>query len=544
MNDREGYRWTFGVRGADCSAHRRARKKISLLPALVLVLCLGLPGCAAQRMKADYVGFERAYAETSNREVLLNLARLGNHDPTYFFKLGQISTSYRMVAGATGNANYQAEGNIAGGRTLTGGVTPTFTYESNPAFTFIPVNDDTNAQFLLKPISATTFYTLYEQGWRLDELFRLMVDRIELTTASGKGCSTQTIRNSSESGNLGDYARFLRAAAILYALQKGGYLLLRGEYKFVPNDKAALLSNAPAAQVQKDNSDPPNDDKASTPTTPDRPQASAVTAKDFDDAWAKNTVWEQITEGPDKGKWQLGQQVFITKFQLNPPFGPCSNPADKLSADDTLCPDVEAIAENLDKDPDLDEKLSHVPNLLQLILQGIERGFSIEGAENPSAALPCEQPTMSSTSGPQVLEIHLVMRSLLGLMAAAAQEQDFFDSTKPTVQVPSDPLMPPNQQSLTFEMTVPKVEQLPLLRLKWLPEDGAPPTSVIAPLFYKGNTYLISDQLGKSAQLWPSVPDNQHWNQDMFRLISELQAQVTVDISKFPLPEILQIRTQ
>jgi hypothetical protein len=42
---------------------------------------------------------------------------------------------------------------------------------------------------------------------------------------------------------------------------------------------------------------------------------------------------------------------------------------------------------------------------------------------------------------------------------------------------------------------------------------------------------------------YPSECANQYWNGDMFRLLSQLSAQVTVDISKFPLPEILQLRT-
>ena len=59
-------------------------------------LLLGLSGCAASHLKADYNRYEDAFAYTSNHEMLLNLARLNQHDPTYFFKLGQIGTSYRM----------------------------------------------------------------------------------------------------------------------------------------------------------------------------------------------------------------------------------------------------------------------------------------------------------------------------------------------------------------------------------------------------------------------------------------------------------------
>jgi hypothetical protein len=153
--------------------HTPGQKQTSALLLLLATVFLTLSGCAARRMKADFKDFESAYAETSNREVLLNLARLENHDPTYFFKLGQISTSYRMQAGVSANGNYVTQGMTPGGANITGGITPNVLYESDPAFTFIPVNDDTNAQLLLKPVPAETLYVLYQQGWRLDQLFRL-----------------------------------------------------------------------------------------------------------------------------------------------------------------------------------------------------------------------------------------------------------------------------------------------------------------------------------------------------------------------------------
>lgn len=47
-----------------------------------------------------------------------------------------------------------------------------------------------------------------------------------------------------------------------------------------------------------------------------------------------------------------------------------------------------------------------------------------------------------------------------------------------------------------------------------------------------------------AGELEPPAPENSAWNRDMFRLIEQLTSQVTVDFSKFPLPEILQLHTQ
>jgi len=127
--------------------------------------------------------------------MLLNLARLENRDPTYFFKIGQITSAYKMAASLTGLARMPPQPPIPHRRPAGGG-TPVATYENDPIFTFIPVNDETNAQLLLKPVPAETFYILYQQGWRADQLVRLMVDRIELTRVTAHGCTVETLRNT------------------------------------------------------------------------------------------------------------------------------------------------------------------------------------------------------------------------------------------------------------------------------------------------------------------------------------------------------------
>ncbi len=211
---------------------------------LLWTLCAGLPlglsGCATKRLKIDFTGFEKVYAQTSNQEMLLNLARLENRDPTYFFKIGQITSAYKMNVSLAGTAGYALQStNIAAG-SPNGSGTPSAIYENDPIFTFIPVNDETNAQLLLKPVPAETFYFMYEQGWRVDQLVRLMVDRFEVTrydAANGR-CSVETIRNTPpadyirDPDELSSYATFLRVNAIIYWLQRHGYLLLRGQNIF------------------------------------------------------------------------------------------------------------------------------------------------------------------------------------------------------------------------------------------------------------------------------------------------------------------------
>jgi hypothetical protein len=462
------------------------RSQSALLLAVSL-LPLVISGCAAKRMKADFISFEKAYAETSNREELLNLARLQNHDPTYFFKLGQISSSYRMQASVTGSGNKVLQGNL--GAAVTGGGTPGLIYENDPSFTFIPVNDDTSAQLLLKPVPAETFYNLYLQGWRVDQLFRLMVDRIELTTptADGKGCTVDTIRNLppasyAKTNSAGDaeyvreannYATFLRISALAYGLQKHGHLLLRGSIRFIPFDVKSTLAGENGQ----------NDPKAT----------------DLAAAAAKNQSWQY-----DGTKWTLGQQIFSAEFFLNPQPGAATGDPNRMKIENNIVNDsrMKGLKSG---DPALDNALNVLAN-----------GFSIEGVPT------VDQQTNDACQPGKGVSAHLIMRSLIGLMAAAAQEESPFDAlTKNDVA--------------NIRESVPPIEQLPSLRLKWVADDKG--TQPVIDVNYHGTYYLITDTTN------PEAPENQYWNRDMFRLINQLTAQVTVDISKFPLPGILQLRT-
>ncbi len=474
---------------------------------------VGLAGCAPKRMRSDFIGFEKAYADTSNREVLLNLARLQKHDTTYFFKLGQISSSYRMQAtlGTAGNYTIPTAG--IGGN-ATGGGTPGLLYENDPSFTFIPVNDETSAQLLLKPIPAQTFYNLYLQGWRVDQLFRLMVDRIELTIDDGKVCRVQTLRNAPppKGGSPTDaaylaqassYATFLRVSGLVWGLQRHGHLLLQGTSTFVAYGSGGVTPGGPAA-----------DNPA--------PKASDIAA-----AAAKGDSWQY---DPKQNKWMFGAQVAGGKFYLNP------------------LPDEVKAAQPAIEDPydilqDASLKSLQVGSSLREALGVLGNGFSIEEAPRAGASNALCAPAVDGDNADTGkadgskrkpgTSAHLVMRSLLGLMSAAAQEEDAYDTlNNANPLLPKQPTDAATDKAVTFKEAVPLVEQQPALRIKPGP-DGRSDSALVS-VGYHGTTYLIADSARQPA-------DNQYWNRDMFRLINQLTAQVTVDISKFPLPGILQV---
>jgi len=506
--------------GSQPSARRRG-----LVVILLGAVLMTLPGCGPKRLKADYTNFEMAYAYTSNHEVLLNLARLQNRDPTYFFKLGQITSQYRMNATLSGNGSYINSGTAAPGfGNVTGGGSPALLYENDPTFTFIPVNDETNAQLVLQPVPAETFYDLYQQGWRIDQLFRLLVDRLEYTIPTKTGCQVVTLHNvppptlgSSDTAKaeLSQYVTFLRVSALMYALQKHGHLLLKGNSHFVPVDSNSFLPNdgnaaAVMAAVAR---------KADEATDKGGQGAhgggSGPAAKDMLDAAAKD---QSFRLSPDGTRWILGKTTLSAQFYLNPLLAPPQG-----SADQSYLPDIQAISEDIKKDPDFRELL--VGPAMENSLNALVNGFSIEGAPGAQTGNPC-------TSSP-----HLYLRSLLGLMAAAAQEEGPFEA----LLMDKGPIPPsvgePPRPDKTFVELVPEVERLPTLRISPAPgqTEDQPLTVLTYPEGKGKKTYEIADVTSNVP------PENLYWNRDVFRLIGQLTSQVTVDISKFPLPTTLQL---
>jgi len=73
-------------------------------------------------------------------------------------------------------------------------------------------------------------------------------------------------------------------------------------------------------------------------------------------------------------------------------------------------------------------------------------------------------------------------------------------------------------------------------------------SSLIPPLIaltYAQQDYMVTDEAAPASSDAAASPDADQgassWNRDVFRLISQITAQVTVDISKFPLPQTLQL---
>jgi hypothetical protein len=438
----------------------------SLLFSLVALL---LTGCGAAHYRSDYNGFNTAFADSSNKQMLMNLARLDQHDPAYFLSFGQISVQYQLNSSASilGNDTVPQPSFqmpiISGTASVAAGANTT------PQFTFIPVTSDKVAQQLLLPLPPEDFYTLYQQGLPVDQLLRLMAERFEIQLPGTSEVST--FSNNPGRCEQTSYIVFLKICAIARALQLSGNLKLR------ETDSDELVTNdwtwSPAAKKSGDvgGAAGGGDDSNKTPPQP--------SAKDVMAAHDKGMFYKQNTTD---GSWSLYKREETASFYLE---GDCSEVFDELA-----------------KDP-LTNQGDTLRNVRAILTS--PEGFSIQG----------DLLNKSGATGSQ-----LILRSFMGAMTAAAEEQTYFNLV----------------MNKRFEANVPRRELRPILRMKW---NGVsePLQPALVALDYHGQSYAITDPVGDSH----GDMTLNTWNRDVFRLLTQLAGQASIDTSKFPLPTSLQV---
>jgi hypothetical protein len=403
-------------------------------------LSVALTGCGSARYEADYNGFNSAYADSSNRQMLLNLARLDQHDPTYFLQFGQISVQYSFTGSINGTANNSVPQSTLHIPIVTEAAGLTAGASTTPSFTFIPVSDDKVAQELLNPVPPNVLYTLFQQGWPVDQLLRLMVERFEIQLPGEK--TATTFLNSPERGNMKSYITFLKICAIAREFQRDGDLKLLATEEFVP--------------------------LAADWTSPTAPTATDLLAAD-----AKELTYQKDSDG----KWELGRKELVPRFVLE-------------QGGDTTVARLGKIA------------VFGEGESLKNMRQMLEQGFSVEGSYKEK-----------NYTGPR-----MVLRSFLKILSSAAQEQTGFNNLI-------------SRTSLLA--SIPPPEDRPILHLRW---DSS--TNLISPLIaldYHGQSYQVTDPVSEKDG------EQANWNRDVFRLLTQLASQVSVDISKFPLPTSLQV---
>ena len=212
------------VAGSFCAGRRRLAKalltlKFRTLRWVVPLLLAALTGCSSRAMHHVYDSYSVTYADSVNRQLLLNLARLAHDEPPYFIQLGQMNSQFTFnssagftpsqarVANWQGTAAKAVQDTVTLGGTLSAGATET------PTFQFVPLNGDAFAQAIYAPIPDKLFYTFYDQGFHADILLRTMVAYVkiirEVPTKFGTNKEVATLYvNQPHSPTYPDFLRF------------------------------------------------------------------------------------------------------------------------------------------------------------------------------------------------------------------------------------------------------------------------------------------------------------------------------------------------
>lgn len=179
--------------GANKYPERNAivQKYIKLCAKWILTLSLvGFCGCANETLHSDFTNYSAIYGDESNKQLLLNLARLANEDPVYYIQLGSISSEYQIttslqftsgntrtttepVASSTGNLPKQVANALAlSGQANLGAV-------QTPIFSFVPLTGTNMVQAVLAPINDKLYLTFFDQGFAADLIARTIISRLE-----------------------------------------------------------------------------------------------------------------------------------------------------------------------------------------------------------------------------------------------------------------------------------------------------------------------------------------------------------------------------
>ena len=487
-----------------------------------VLAAVALGSCATKQFEPDFATYSEAYAQNQNWQMLLNIARLDQGYPSYFLAIGAIhllrnQTGSLQGAGTISRTAGQTVANSVTrtvSNVLSGTLTPNASNNVQPSFDFIPINSTEAAQQLLAPISIDAFNTLYQQGWPVDELLRVMVERIEVDFYDKDGKDHRLVLTNSptraDSWKL--FARFLRACEVVRELQKKGGLRLAVE------QAPARLGESGVSQgvfVGTSSSAGPAAAGTAKPGAKGHTGGSGAGASDGTAADAKSAS-------------SAAEEQTIYRFVADPQI------LDQVLAD--LAQDPAFVrAGQEEQDEAAAAKLSAEsvkPPATGSPMWNFEQVFSSpltvsSGAPLVSDTGQVENGPPASARGPKPGTVHtvLVLRSFRNMLDAVAQEQRSWDALE-------------GDHALHFLDYVPERQRHPVLRTDWSAQKIALLPPVVTVTFH-GKNYAITDPVDQpegvaSPSELPTI--RERWNRDVFRLLIDLSAQVSVDISKFQRP--------
>jgi hypothetical protein len=202
-----------------------SRASRSALRAAAMGLVLAVTGCGGVALERSFTDYSAVQADSSNRQLLLNLARMSNAHPPHFLQLGLINTTFQFAV----NANANVGGSQTSGRSPAEGplrllqraLTWAFNFggaaSEQPTFSLTPLSGPQFAGGFVAAVPAAVFFSLVEHGKPIDQIMRTLVQSVELEDGCG---NRRMVLNAPSRDNPEAFAKFLRLMDIAAELQR------------------------------------------------------------------------------------------------------------------------------------------------------------------------------------------------------------------------------------------------------------------------------------------------------------------------------------
>ena len=154
----------------------RTTKLRPILAAAVLLFLTACGSIGPGNVTRDRFGYTHAIAESWKKQMLLNMVKMRYVDVPVFLDVTTIINQYSLEGEVELGLNWSSA--LLGNSQSVGG---RGRYADRPTVTYQPLMGEKFTRKLMNPIPPPAILSLVQTGWRIDMLFRVCVQAINLT---------------------------------------------------------------------------------------------------------------------------------------------------------------------------------------------------------------------------------------------------------------------------------------------------------------------------------------------------------------------------
>lgn len=209
-----------------------ARQSLCVVAAVAAGLLGAAAGCSVGPavLQGNRAAYNAAAQRSANEQLLLNLVRLKYREPMLFLRIGSISSHFNVSANASLSGTWPdaSPDSYAAGAGAS--------YSEQPTLTYTTLEGEEFANRILTETDMGTFTLLVRGGWNIEDLMRIMVERIgPLRNYPSESAGPQAT----------SYEKFMELVGIWKGLQRGGDL----SFLRAPGQTVVVAENIPPEQV-------------------------------------------------------------------------------------------------------------------------------------------------------------------------------------------------------------------------------------------------------------------------------------------------------